>query len=325
MSEVSPEYRPEQLEVMTAMVTPFHRDGSLNLDGAQELADYLVENGSDGLVLAGTTGESPTLTMDEQVSLFVAVADAVDGRAALIGGTGSNSTLEAVELTHRATELEVLDGLLVVSPYYNRPSQNGIKRYYEAVAGATELPVILYNIPVRTGREVSFDTISELFEAEKIDAVKDATGGVDMARKLHDAYGYEIDVYSGEDAQNLDYLRVGAIGAISVMSHWAGNAMRHQFDAFLRGDVRTAEKIDALLRPSAQYESVHEWPEGVSWETPNPHPAKAMMSHILGQGAIGLCRSPMEIEDEELAYLLERAPQILDDLDQGLRDMGLVA
>lgn len=319
-----PPQGPENLEIITAMVTPFHPDGRLNVSGAKDLATYLVDNGSDGLVLAGTTGESPALKVDDQLDLFAAVADAVGDRATLIGGTGANSNEEAIELTRRATELGVLDKLLVVSPYYNRPGQYGIRRYYEAVAEETDLPIVLYNIPIRTGREVSFKTIRRLFNAGKIAAVKDATGGTDMAARIHDEFAGELPVYSGEDGQNLEYLVDGAIGAISVMSHWAGNVMRHQFDAFARGDMELAKQIGKILRPSAEFESVHVH-KGKARNTPNPVPAKAMMSHILGETAVGPGKPPMEVSRKNMKYLHKRAPKILAQLEEGMEELGLAS
>lgn len=312
MAEVEPRWETER--VITAMVTPFHEDLSFNPDGAQELANYLIEHGSDGLVLAGTTGESPTLTVDEQLQLFEVVREAVGPEPLLIGGTGSNSTEEAVELTAMATDQEAVDGILAVSPYYNRPAQYGLSDYYRKLALATDLPIVLYNIPVRTGREVALDTIRRLVDERCIAAVKDATGSTAMAEKLHQEYGDNLIIYSGDDNLNLAFASVGAVGAISVASHWAGREMQHMFGTYFRGKVDRAAMISGALQPSGWFESVHKDAQGHEHDTPNPIPTKVMMGQILGRSVIGDCRPPMLASPEEMVYLERRAPQVLEDL-----------
>jgi 4-hydroxy-tetrahydrodipicolinate synthase len=301
--------------VLTAMITPFHENGSLNHDGAQALADYLVSHGSDGLVLAGTTGESPTLTLQNQVELFDIVRDAVGPDVPLIGGIGSNNTEEAVHMTKAATLRGSVDGLLAVSPYYNRPSQFGIKDYYHQIRNATNLPVTLYNIPVRTGEAVQLPTISALFEEGAINSVKDATGNTDMAADLHQVYGGDLVIYSGDDGLNLDFAReAGAVGAISVSSHWAGNIMHQMFDAHFKGDTELAGRLQEVLKPSSVFESRHDDGEGVYHDTPNPIPTKVMMSLILGHDVVGKCLSPMVASPKEMAWLENRAAEIFSDL-----------
>jgi 4-hydroxy-tetrahydrodipicolinate synthase len=267
--------------VITAMVTPFDERGELDLDAAVELANWLVENGSDGLVLCGTTGESPTLTESEELVLFRTVRGAVS--VPVIAGAGSNSTATAVEQTKRASEIGV-DAILSVTPYYNRPSQAGLDAHFRAVAAATDLPVILYDIPVRTGRKIDTDTLLALAnDVTNIVAVKDAAGDpVETARLIAQApSGFEV--YAGDDAYTLPLLAVGAVGVISVASHWVGRQMGEMIDAFEKGDVTAARRINAGLLDSYDYESS---PEAV-----NPVPTKTML-RVLGL-KVGECRAPM--------------------------------
>ncbi|HEY5442572.1 MAG TPA: 4-hydroxy-tetrahydrodipicolinate synthase [Candidatus Saccharimonadales bacterium] len=308
--------------VMTAMVTPFNVDGSLNRDGAQELAAHLVANGSDGLVLGGTTGESPTLRTSDQIDLFDVVRQAVGENVLLIGGTGSNNTEEAVEMTREADRRGSVDGLLVVSPYYNRPSQFGIDHYYRRIHQETELPVILYNIPVRTGRLVEADTIARLVEDGVVAAVKDATGTTEMAQDLHERFDTDLAIFSGDDSLNLEFARAGAIGAISVASHWAGDAMGQMFDAYFSGDEPRAERLQAVLEPSCQFESTHTDETGQAHDTPNPIPTKVMMTHLLGAEVVGNCLPPMITSAEEMHYLERRAPEILAELSAAMEREG---
>lgn len=303
-----------EARVITAMVTPFQEDGRLNRTGAQELASYLVRHGSDGLVLAGTTGESPVLTAEDQIDLFSVVREAVGNEVLLIGGTGSNSTAEAIELSATADEEGDVNALLVVSPYYNRPSQYGIERYYEAIADVTDLPILLYNIPVRTGRAVGHETIRRLIESEAVQGVKDATGNTEMAAELHDEFGDDITIYSGDDSLNLEFAREGAVGAISVASHWTGSIMRAMFDAHFAGDSARAAQLQTILAPSVEFESVHTDAMGYEHDTPNPVPTKVMMNQILGAHVIGGCLSPMLVSPEEMQYLETRAAQIREEL-----------
>lgn len=301
--------------VITAMVTPFDANGRLNRDGAQELANYLVTHGSDGLVLAGTTGESPTLLAQDQLELFDVVRAAVGSEVLLMGGTGSNSTAEAVEMTAEADRRGNLDGILAVSPYYNRPSQYGIGHYYRALRSVTELPITLYNIPVRTGRAVDIDTIRGLVEADAISGLKDATGNIDMAARLHTEYGEDLSIYSGDDSLNLEFVRAGAIGAISVASHWAGNQIGGMFDAHFSGNDAEAERLHELLGESFRFESTHQDDQDRFHDTPNPIPTKVMMGLILGEAVVGRCLSPMVASPSEMQYLTQQAAMILSKLD----------
>ena len=285
--------------VITAMVTPFDDRGELDLDAAVELANWLVENGSDGLVLCGTTGESPTLTESEELVLFRTVRGAVS--VPVIAGAGSNSTATAVEQTRRASELGV-DAILSVTPYYNRPSQAGLDAHFRAVAAATDLPVILYDIPVRTGRKIDTDTMLGLaHDVPNIVGVKDASGDPTETARLIASAPSAFEVYSGDDAQTLPLLAVGAVGVISVASHWVGRQMGEMIDAFEKGDVSTARRINAGLLDSYDYESS---PNAV-----NPVPTKTML-RVLGL-KVGSCRPPMGPAPDDLE---DRARRVLDGL-----------
>lgn len=275
--------------VLTAMVTPFGDDGSLDLDAAAQLARWLAENGNDGLVVAGTTGEAPTLTHDEQIDLIAAVASAVD--VPVVAGTGSNDTAAAVELTERATEAGA-DGVLLVAPYYNRPSQAGLVRHFQTVAAATSLPVVIYDIPVRTGRKVDTATLLDLAHGvDNVVGLKDAAGDPAETAKLIAQAPDGFEVYSGDDSLNLALLAVGAVGFISVAAHWSGAEHAEMVAAFEAGDIGAARRINAGLIPSYDFET------GLA--APNPIPAKAMM-RLIGL-PVGRCRPPLDVEPDDLA------------------------
>lgn len=239
--------------VLTAMVTPFHDDGSFDVAGAVELACWLVAHGNDGLVLAGTTGEAPTLSDDEKVELWTAVRAAVD--VPLLAGTGSNDTRHTCELSGRAAATGV-DGLLVVTPYYNRPSQAGIEAHFRAVAAATALPIIMYDIPGRAGRKITTDVLVRLAnEVPSIAGMKDAAGNPgETARVVADAPPH-FDVYSGDDPMTLPLLAVGAVGVIGTATHWCGEVMTELIAAFEKGDHARARELNASLFESYAYES----------------------------------------------------------------------
>jgi 4-hydroxy-tetrahydrodipicolinate synthase len=231
------------------MVTPFRADGSVDADLAARLADHLLRHGSDGLVIGGTTGESPTLSWQEQRDLFRAVQQAVAGRAPLLAGTGSNCTAEAVEATRAAAELGA-DGALVVVPYYNRPPQEGLEAHFRAVSqAAPELPLMLYNIPGRTGCSLAAETTARLLDCPGIVAYKAASGTTEEVSLLHRLCGDRLAVYSGDDALTLPMLAVGAVGVVSVASHLAGNGIRTMIECFLAGDTTAALAWHERLQP----------------------------------------------------------------------------
>jgi 4-hydroxy-tetrahydrodipicolinate synthase len=266
--------------VLTAMITPFADDGSLDVDGANTLAKWLLDHGSDGLVVTGTTGEAPTLTDDEQVELWRAVRGAVT--APVVAGSTTNDTAHSVHLTKLATEAKV-DGILTQTPYYNRPSQAGIDAHFRAVAAATSLPVLLYDIPIRTGRKIAHDTIVRLFrEVDNIVGVKDAAESAPGAAKLL-ADAPSLELYSGDDEMTLPFLAVGACGVIGVATHWAGTQTSEMISAYAKGDVDAAREINARLVESYAFKATE--------DAPNPVPTKAMM-RAMGLPA-GQCRLPL--------------------------------
>lgn len=286
--------------VLTAMVTPFDADGGLDLDGAATLARWLVEQGNDGLVVAGTTGEAPVLSDSEKADLWRAVSEAVT--VPVLGGTGTYDTAHSIELTKTAEACGV-DGILAVGPYYNRPSQAGLEAHFRALAGATPLPVMVYDIPVRTGRKISSDTLLRLGrDVENIVAVKDAAGDLaTSARLIADAPdGFEL--YSGDDALTLPLLAVGAVGAVGVATHWTGPQYVAMVSAFRAGDVDRARRLNAELLPYFAFQS--------SDAAPNPVPAKALLRE-LGLPA-GHCRLP-HVEPPE-AGLAQQARRIIETL-----------
>jgi 4-hydroxy-tetrahydrodipicolinate synthase len=264
-----------------AMVTPFHDDGRLDLEGAATLARWLVDHGNDGLVVAGTTGESPTVTDEEKVALWRAVRAAVT--VPVVAGSGTADTAHSVELTAAAVEAGV-DGILAVTPYYNRPSQAGIAAHVRAMADAAgEVPVLLYDIPVRTGRKVAPQTILDLAADGTIVGVKDATGAPAATAELIAAAPAGFEVYSGNDGDTLPLLAVGAVGVISVESHWAGEVVQEMVQAFAKGDVDAARAANTRLLASHRFQT--------SEEAPNPVPAKAALAALGLPG--GPCRAPM--------------------------------
>jgi 4-hydroxy-tetrahydrodipicolinate synthase len=262
------------------MVTPFDPQGRLDLDGAVELARWLVDNGNDGLVLAGTTGEAPALSDREKRDLWCSVREAVS--VPLIAGSGTPSTSHSVELTKAAADCGA-DGVLVVTPYYNRPSQAGILGHFRAIAAASPLPVIAYDIPKRTGRELKTSTLLELATEGVIAGVKDASGCPPATAALIARAPASFEVYSGDDSYTLPLLAVGAVGVISVASHWAGPEMSEMVAAFTKGDTEAARALNARLVESWEYQG--------SDEAPSPVPTKAML-RALGLPA-GECRPPM--------------------------------
>ena len=278
------------------MVTPFDADGSLDADGAARLARWLEANGSDALLVGGTTGEGPVLSDSEMVDLCRAVCGAVT--VPVLVGTGTNDTRHCIERTRIAGEAGV-EGVLVVTPYYNRPSQVGIAAHFEAVAGATDKPVILYDIPVRVGRKIARETMLHLArEVTNIVGVKDAAGDVAGTARLAAEAPAGFEIYSGDDALTLALLAVGAVGVMSVAANWAPGVTGEMIAAFAKGDLDSARATNARLLESYEFES--------SEAHPNPLPAKAAC-RALGLPA-GQCRLPLGGAPPELD---ERAARVL--------------
>ena len=273
--------------VLSAMVTPFMEDGSLDVDGAVGLAQWLVGHGHDGLVLTGTTGEAPTLTDDEKVAIWRAVRQAVD--VPLLAGSGSNDTRHTVDLSQRAAETGV-DGLLVVVPYYNRPPQAGIEAHMRAVAAATGMPIVMYDVPHRTGRAMTVETIVRLAtEVPTIAGLKDARGNPAEAARIVAEAPDDFDLYSGDDSLTLALLAAGAVGIVGVATHWCGGYMAEMIRAFQGGDHDQARRINAELRASFSY------PVSELWQAPGA--VKAMLAE-LGLPS-GPCRLPLGPVPEE--------------------------
>ena len=267
--------------VLTAMVTPFTAGGAVDLELAARLAVHLVDHGSDGLVLCGTTGESPTLSWGEQHQLFSAVKAAVGDRARLLAGTGSNCTAEAVEALQEAAALGA-DGALVVVPYYNKPPQEGLEAHFRAVATAAPgLPLMLYNIPGRTGCSLSPETTARLMDLPNVVSFKAASGTTEEVSALRAACGERLAIYSGDDALTLPMLAVGAVGVVSVASHLAGDQIQRLVQAFLAGDLATALALHEQLLPLCK----------ALFCTTNPIPVKAALE--LSGWAVGAPRLPL--------------------------------
>lgn len=276
-------------DILTAMVTALNEDGSVNYESTAALAHFLVDNGSDGLVVSGTTGESPTLTDDEKVELFRVVRDAVGDRATVIAGTGSNDTAHSVELTRRATEVGV-DGVLAVTPYYNKPPVAGVVAHFEAIAAATDAPVILYNIPGRCITNIEPETLAQLNEVPNIVAVKQANPDLAQTRRLTEIC--DMGIYAGNDDMLFPLLEYGSWGGICVASHLAGPQMKRMVELYRAGSIEEARAIDDSLTPL--YEAI--------FISTNPIPIKAALN-MLGHKVGGLRLPLVSATGEEEAVL----------------------
>ncbi|MBD2304549.1 4-hydroxy-tetrahydrodipicolinate synthase [Chroococcidiopsis sp. FACHB-1243] len=279
--------------VVTAMVTPFQADGSVNYAVAEQLAAHLVAQGSDALVVCGTTGESPTLSWDEEYQLFQVVIKAVAGKALVIAGTGSNSTQEAIAATQKAAKIGV-HGSLQVVPYYNKPPQAGLFSHFQAIAQACpDLPVVLYNIPGRTGQNLLPQTVARLSAIDNIVGIKEATGSLDQASEISRMTPPEFKIYSGDDSLALPLLAIGGYGVISVASHLVGKQLQQMIQAFATGQVQTATQIHLQLLPL--FKSL--------FLSTNPIPVKAALR--LQGWDVGSTRLPLEDDQNGLAQKLK--------------------
>lgn len=234
--------------LLTAMVTPYDDQLQVDLDKAKRLAKHLAETGSEGIVVCGTTGESPVLSAEEKLALFAAVKEEVGDKVEVWAGTGSNNTNASVELTRSASRLGV-NGIMAVTPYYNKPSQNGLYEHFRAIAEATDLPVMLYNVPGRTGVNLLPETVKKLAEVENIVAVKEASGNLDQVSQLRTLVPDDFTIYSGDDSLTLPMLAVGASGVVSIASHIAGKRIKEMIDAFFNGEVVRACRLHGELFP----------------------------------------------------------------------------
>ena len=268
-------------QVLTAMITPFDASGALDLNEAVRLAKWLQDNGNDGLVVSGTTGESSTLTDAEKLALWEAVINAVT--IPVIAGSGSNDTAHSVHLTKEVTKMGAA-GILAVGPYYNRPPQSGLEGHITAMANATTLPVVVYDIPVRTGRKISTQTLAKLANTvPNIKALKDAAGAPAETANLMAQVPKDFELYSGDDGLTLAFLAYGGSGVIGVATHWSAPEHQAMITAFKKGDVALARKYNDILLESYAFETGD--------DNPNPIPSKVMMNHLGFK--VGDCRLPM--------------------------------
>lgn len=284
--------------LITAMVTPFKDDLSVDYDQAAQLAVRLVESGSDGVVVCGTTGESPTLSFEEKVGLYQAVTEAIGGKAVVIAGTGSYDTGSSIKLTQAAEKVGV-DGIMLVVPYYNKPPQEGLYQHFKEIAQKTELPVMLYNVPGRTSQNLLPDTIARLTELDNVVAVKEASGNMEQVAEIRRKTPEDFVIYSGDDSLTLPIMSVGGIGVVSVASHLVGRRMKEMIKSFLSGDVREATRIHLELLPLFK----------VMFITTNPIPVKTAVN-LSGFKAGGLRLPLVEPTNEQRNAIRECLRQV---------------
>lgn len=271
--------------VLTAMITPFAPDGSVDYERAARLADHLADNGSDGLVVTGTTGESPTLSDDEKLALYATVAEAVGNRAAVVAGTGTYDTRHSVEMSRRAAAAGA-DGIMAVTPYYSRPPQRGLVAHFRAVADATDLPLIVYNIPGRAARLIEVETLVEIARHPRVAAIKDAVEDMEFTRASREAMPDDVVIFSGTDSVTLPLMEVGATGVISVASHFAGRQIKAMVEAFAAGDRAEAQRLHEGLMPIFE----------ACFIEPNPMPTRAGLTELWEP--VGDPRLPLAAADD---------------------------
>ena len=288
--------------VLTAMVTPFSSDGSVNYAIAEKLAVHLADNGTDTLVVCGTTGESPTLSWNEEFELFHVIQQAVAGKAKVMAGTGSNSTSEAIEATRKAFDMG-LDGSLQVVPYYNKPPQEGLYLHFSTIAKAVpDMPIMLYNVPGRTGQNMLPETIARLAGVPNIVAVKEASGNLDQASHIRRSTPKEFAIYSGDDSLTLPTLAIGGVGVVSVASHLVGNELQAMIQHFEAGRIAEATHLHTQILPLCK----------ALFSIANPIPIKAAL-RLIGWD-VGGCRLP----------LCDAPPDVITALEQVLADLKLM-
>jgi 4-hydroxy-tetrahydrodipicolinate synthase len=285
-------------KVFTAMITPFKENGDINYEVAEKLAVYLAENGSDTVLVCGTTGESPTLSKEEKFELFRVVKNAVEGKAKVLVGTGGNSTREAIAATEKAAQMG-MDGSLQVVPYYNKPPQEGLYQHFAAIAKACpDLPMILYNIPGRTGVNLAPETVARLAEIANIVAIKEASGSLDQASNIRRLTPPEFTIYSGDDSMTLPLMAIGGKGVVSVAAHLVGNQLQEMIQAFEKGEAKKAAEIHQQLYPLFK----------ALFLTANPIPVKLALKFQgwdVGSTRLPLCDPPPEIPEKLEAVMKE--------------------
>nr|WP_209122764.1 4-hydroxy-tetrahydrodipicolinate synthase [Alkalihalobacillus sp. BA299] len=276
-------------KVLTAMVTPFDLYGNVDLQAIEQLVNHLISNGTDGLVVAGTTGESPTLTTTEKLTLFKHVVEVVNGRIPVIAGTGSNNTAASIELTKQAEEIGV-DGIMLVAPYYNKPSQEGLYQHFKAIAEQTNLPVMIYNIPGRSVVNISAETTIRLAQIPNIVATKEASGDLEAMAKIIAETDSNFSLYSGDDSLTLPILSIGGTGIVSVASHIIGNEMQSMVTSFLKGNVYDAAEQHRQLLPIMK----------ALFTAPSPTPVKtALNMKGITVGSVRLPLVPLTEEEQQ--------------------------
>ncbi|MGR9048148.1 4-hydroxy-tetrahydrodipicolinate synthase [Halobacillus faecis] len=276
-------------QVLTAMVTPFDSEENIDFDATRALVNHLIENGSDGLVIAGTTGESPTLTTEEKVELFRFVVEEVDGRVPVIAGTGSNNTRASIRLTEKAEEVGV-DAVMLVTPYYNKPTQEGLYQHFSTIAKSTSLPVMLYNIPGRSVINMEPATVIRLSQIKNIVSIKEASGDLDAATEIIRETSDDFSVYSGEDSNTLPFVSIGGTGIVSVSSHVIGNEMQQMIQSFREGDFAYAARLHQKLVPVMH----------AIFSAPSPSPVKAALNAKgVEVGGVRLPLLPLSEEEEK--------------------------
>lgn len=278
--------------LLTAMVTPFDERGEVDYGQAKKLAGALLESGSDGVVVVGTTGESPTLTREEEIRLFAEVKSVVEGRGTIVAGTGSNSTTEAIATTKEAERVGV-DACLLVVPYYNRPTQEGLYQHFKTVAENTSLPCLIYNVPTRTATGITAETVVRLAQIDNIVGIKEASGDLDQVSRIITATSEDFLVYSGNDNDTLPILSLGGCGVISVASHLVGKQMREMIASAIEGRRAEAAQIHRHLLPLFN----------VMFVVSNPIPIKHALNHLGFR--VGNPRLPLTQADEKAAAAIE--------------------
>lgn len=268
--------------LLTAMVTPFNADGSINYEAGADFADWLLANGSDGLVVEGSTGEAATMDMDEKIKFMQTIVARVNGRAKIVAGAGTNCTASTIDLVKKMEACGV-DGVLVVGPYYNKPTQEGYYQHFAAVAKATKLPIIVYNVPGRTGGNIAPETVARLAaDFSNIVAIKEAAGNVAQTAELYRVLPEDFSIYSGDDGLILPFLSVGACGLISVLANVNGNILQQLMQAYSEGCVKDAADLNKVMVPLAKAMFIES----------NPIPIKAAVTKVTGINA-GAPRLPL--------------------------------
>ncbi|WP_088102129.1 4-hydroxy-tetrahydrodipicolinate synthase [Halalkalibacter urbisdiaboli] len=275
--------------IVTAMVTPFDQNGQVDVEATKKLVHHLITNGTDAIVVAGTTGESPTLSTEEKILIIKTTVEAANGKIPIIAGTGSNNTQASIELTKQAEELGV-DGIMLVTPYYNKPSQEGLYQHFKVIAESTKLPVMLYNIPGRSAVNLDVETTLRLTEISNIVAIKEASGDLEAMATIIEHTPEDFSLYSGDDSLTLPILSIGGIGVVSVASHIVGNEMQQMVRNYLGGQVQAAAMQHRQLLPIMK----------ALFKAPNPTPVKAALEMKgLEVGSVRLPLIPLTLEQQQ--------------------------